>query len=247
VTKEHLFGSWLSPLFVKNAGDVTMLHTLKRGHNAVKPRIALGLDQQVNMPCGPCNHGWMSRLETAVAPIVTPLIQGHDRVLTVAERTTVAAWVLKTAMVAEYLNKPHERYFTQPERTAFMTRVAAPRDGSVAIWFGRYSGINAGVQSLFGFTRATDGAPFAHLSTFALGELVVQILVERATVGGRPREAARPGPWRDSLLDIWPPIFWLHHRPLPKWPPPKPLDALGFQRLFDRFLAPGAQRDRYPG
>ena len=55
--------------------------------------------RRAKIVCAECNNGWMSRLEMAAAPLITPMLTGERRVtLNVDDHTTVALWVMKTAM-----------------------------------------------------------------------------------------------------------------------------------------------------
>jgi len=48
-----------------------------------------------------CNNGWMSHLETKAIPVLTPMIQGQERVLNPSEQELVAFWAAKTAFTLE--------------------------------------------------------------------------------------------------------------------------------------------------
>ena len=56
--------------------------------------------------CQPCNHRWMSRLETAVRPILEPLINGETPTISGANRSIVSRWVTKTAITFEQDDPP---------------------------------------------------------------------------------------------------------------------------------------------
>jgi hypothetical protein len=49
--------------------------------------------------CGPCNNGWMGRLEQAVSPFLRSLIDGQTRLSELAseQRAILVKWILKTA------------------------------------------------------------------------------------------------------------------------------------------------------
>lgn len=74
--------------------------------------------------CGLCNTGWMKSLETAVEPILKPLVDGGRDVRTLSpeEREVLAKWTLKTAFFrhdgrspTEYVTKEHIRHLWKNE------------------------------------------------------------------------------------------------------------------------------------
>lgn len=62
LTDEHIFPDWVSRLFRDKGMKL-------RGR----------LDQTVPV-CGRCNHRWLSVLEQSAQPILTPMIEGQDRI-----------------------------------------------------------------------------------------------------------------------------------------------------------------------
>ena len=128
ITKEHVFGKWIGPLFDAGQPDMVVRHTFQRDDTATPPRLSDRLDHQVRMPCQRCNEGWMSRLEGVVKTIITPMIQGQAmRLLTLSDQRAIARWAVKTAMVIEYMQKPEQRYFTQTERSSVMNDAVLSR------------------------------------------------------------------------------------------------------------------------
>ena len=245
ITNEYILGQWIGPLFGAGKPDLIVRNTFKLDDTAFQPWLTYRLDQRVRMACETCNNGWMSDLENTVRPIITPMILGHARVLlTLRDQIAIATWAVKTAMVVEFLEKPHTRYFTQAERHSLMIDAVPSRSMGAHVWLGRYGSKNDGVHGL----SATMAHPSsrAHISTFAVGQFAVQILVERSAIGQRDRLAVRPGPWEQMLSEIWPPPPILETRGgLLAWPPPLAISAATFESLFDRFLALGAQRGPY--
>ncbi len=245
ITKEHVFAKWIGALFGAGQPDRMVRNVFKREDTRFPAWHSVHLDQQVRMACKTCNSGWMSDLEKTVKPIITPMIRGDARVpLTLRHQIAIATWAMKTGMVAEFLEKPHTRYFTQAERHSLMTNVVPARGLGAHVWLARYGSKNDGVHGLTATLAHPDSR--AHISTFAIGQLAVQVLVERSALGQRDRLAVRPGQWERMLSQIWPPPPLLESRSGPlAWPPPLAISAATFDSLFDRFLALGAQRGPY--
>lgn len=244
ITYEHVFAEWIGPLFGARQPGMVVRHTLKLDDTAIPPRFSYGLDHRVRMPCRRCNTGWMSGLEDIVKPIITPMIQGHvGRLLTLSDQVVIARWAVKTAMVVEYMMKVEKRYFTQAERRSVMDDATPARHIGAHVWLGRYGSQNYGVLGLISSLTFEDRILRAHVSTFAVGQFTVQVLVERHSVG-KAIIAARPGPWDELLIPIWPPPPLLH-RTRQFWPPQLSITERDFNALFERFLALGVQRGPY--
>jgi hypothetical protein len=59
-------------------------------------------DKKIPVVCEECNTGWMSRLETAVIPILTPIIKGSFCAITPDRRRLIAEWLTLKTMVLEH-------------------------------------------------------------------------------------------------------------------------------------------------
>ena len=158
----------------------------------------------------------------------------ESQALGVPSQVMVARWAMKLAMVGEYVQPRHSRYFVQAERAAFKN---GGMPFGATVWIGKYSGANNGVHhSASGlFTDPATRRINGHMSTFAIGQLLVQVFVERSAPD-HPI-AVRPGPWEETLLEIWPPLIE-HCTAMGGaivWPPPRSLDDGGFEAAFRRF------------
>ena len=194
------------------------------------------------MPCRACNSGWMSDLEAKVRPIITPMIipmavKQRRVALDRSSQLLVARWAVKTAMVGEFLNKPHQRYFTQAERRALMDGEVSSVPGS-HVWIGCFANTNDGAKGTMSSLKHADGVVAGHVTVFALGQFVVQVFVERRTAGYRGPLAVGPGPWERLLIEIWP----QPNEDLAVWPPPLAFaDDNAISTLFDRFFTGGVR------
>jgi hypothetical protein len=95
-TREHIIPQWLISELRIGDGQLTSTHF--DGKLAIKSRSMAPRSFLAGRVCGPCNHGWMSRLEIAFAPLFRALNSGKRTFaqLSRSERTIVARWTLKS-------------------------------------------------------------------------------------------------------------------------------------------------------
>lgn len=68
--------------------------------------------------CRECNNGWMSDLEMAARPYLTPLITGEPVLLDREKLNIIAQWIALKVMVAEH-SDPNSAVTPRPERLRF--------------------------------------------------------------------------------------------------------------------------------
>jgi hypothetical protein len=231
LTKEHVFGQWLSAVFGADKKTNTVRHTLMLDGKQRGVWQSDKVDHKVRMACGQCNQGWMNGLETTVQPLITPMIRGTPAALNLKNQKAIATWAVKTAMVAEYLKPEAQRFFTHEDRRSLMETLE-PAGTRTDVWLTRYAGRNDGVLSDTVALTLQNRVIGCHVSAFALGQFAVQVCVHRLNPG--EVVATRPGPWDRLLVAIWP----LQARPV-TWPPTLAVaNPQGFDTLFNRFFSP---------
>src|SRR5438309_4446880 len=98
ISEEHIFARWISELLGAHLPDMTVRHTLTRDNTTGAPWFANRINQVVRMPCTDCNGGWMSDLESYVAPIISPMILDQGLVtLGLIPQVVVARWAMRIA------------------------------------------------------------------------------------------------------------------------------------------------------
>ena len=107
LTKEHVFGDWLSRIGLSPEPVTHRSGPLNRvGKNlGTGPMFA----RTVRNVCSSCNNGWMSTLEQIAQQALTPLILGEPGKVAPAQQGAVALWAQKTALVAMLVSSEAER------------------------------------------------------------------------------------------------------------------------------------------
>lgn len=145
LTREHVFGQWVS----RTGLDLAPMRHYAGPLNAL-PRD-MGEQppyrQTVRTVCASCNNGWMSKLETLVQRVLTPLILDEPGTIALDDQAAVATWVQKTALTAMLLSSKEQRengYGLSPSeyKELYARReLMRPPDAS-QFWVGRFEGVN---------------------------------------------------------------------------------------------------------
>jgi hypothetical protein len=131
ISKEDVIPDWIAgkqihgiaPDFLAQSGSYGQAHL------PIEYRTKDSFGWKVKGPCKPCNEGWMSTLEVAVEPLLTPLMEGRAQHLDREAQKTIAVWAFKTALMWDWKVAPQKQRrpsFTQAERTALFRRLEIP-------------------------------------------------------------------------------------------------------------------------
>jgi hypothetical protein len=115
VTREHIFPFWLREAV---GGGGTATH-FRAAAGVAPPPIGEHLEYErsweaedaefvVRAVCASCNNGWMNDLDHAVMPIVVPLIRNDAPPIADDERTLLATWATKIALLLEHVRSVSE-------------------------------------------------------------------------------------------------------------------------------------------
>lgn len=100
---EHVVPQWVSDELLKLPGED--LFRITFSDPTIPPFEGRIIEMTIESVCRNCNHGWMSNLESRVAPLLRPAISGAfnqpDVRLTADRHPTIAAWAAKTAMTLD--------------------------------------------------------------------------------------------------------------------------------------------------
>lgn len=110
--REHILPKWLQRHLGISELQVEPSHFDTETGQLIRSRPPQPLDQFVEgRICGPCNSGWMSRLENDAKRLMLPLLNSSRgiRDLTHREQSIVARWAVKTAFVLNSANDTEVR------------------------------------------------------------------------------------------------------------------------------------------
>lgn len=106
---EHVFPKWLLKV-IPGGGQVTHRWVAPEGSDSISRTWTTDvLDFKAKVVCGPCNHGWMERLEAQARPFLEPMIRGHRSTLLPEGARTIAYWALKTAVMIDFAQEAEHR------------------------------------------------------------------------------------------------------------------------------------------
>lgn len=230
LTREHVFGQWVSKLGLDRSvvrHKAGPLNRLGRDMGTRPP-----YQQTVRNFCAACNNGWMSKLEVIARRVLTPLILGQAGTILVEDQAAIAAWAQKTALTAMLVSSEEERAGGYGLPSTEYTGLYARRDrmqplDATQFWIGRYDG-HPGFWSV----RVTPLAvritglpepilPQAYAMTIVLGQLVLHGL--RFTT---------PALAIDVTMDLGMPQLWPSLGPA-SWPTGESCAAATFLGLAD--------------
>jgi len=129
-------------------------------------------DHTLRAVCKDCNTGWMARSESAVAPLIEPMIKGQPAQLTVEQQLTVATWAAMKTAVFEYVWS-EDPILTASDREIIRTQDRPPASVQV-----RLAAIEADGSPLrargIGYEHRGSGEKIVCL-TITMGCLVLQV------------------------------------------------------------------------
>lgn len=177
MTREHVVPEWLEGVIDRPEGFIL---THFGSHHPTRSRRTGKLDVVARQVCEPCNVTWMSALESACSPLLTPMIRGQSRNLSEQDQRLIASWSYKTALMFSFtaaggaLPAGHYQRF-------FAEREPPP---TTAVRLGAYVGSDRWVMWVFrqGLVRGKpnpgvlEQRPDGYCTTFIFGHLVVQVL-----------------------------------------------------------------------
>lgn len=240
LTREHLFGQWVSKIGLDltpvqhHAGP---LNRLPRDMGKQPP-----YRQTVKSFCASCNNGWMSKLEVTARRVLTPLILGQQGTVALEDQASIAIWAQKTALTAMLLSSEEQRaggYGLALSEYRLLYKCQSKMEPLEAsqLWIGRYDG-----EAGFSCVRVTPltvripglpepERPQGYAITIVLGELVLHGV--RLTA---PMLAL------DLATKLGMPQIWPCHAPAP-WPTGQPCREDRLTRLADGNLLRSATED----
>lgn len=215
-TNEHIIPEWMSKVLREDprgalphkipyhGGRLSGTGELMREYDTESAVISV----TANAFCGPCNHGWMEKIESAARPFLTDMVLGKSVTLGRNARRSVATWLALKALAATYTGLvPVER-----EWIDFIYRRRLP-PGTWHIWLAGYDGKVVHYMETHDvvnrhFMRASHRA-HGVLMTCIVGYLAFQVLgvYKSPTLEPDPIFATRIWPRLPTPQPVnWPPV-----------------------------------------
>jgi hypothetical protein len=169
--------------------------------------------RKLRIVCGKCNNGWMSELQNTTKPILVPLMQGQQIILSEQRQRLLATWVAMTVICAEYL-APLSVSIPVTERRWLFTNRTPPH--TMRIWIGNFDRQNwkanwahnslriSDNEERFPWTVNPDGTPRPNTqtTTYVAGKFYIHAFTcpFPEILGSRKLT----GPVHRQLMQIWP-------------------------------------------
>jgi hypothetical protein len=242
LTQEHIWPQWVSRLLQGRHGSDHFRNLLSGPNSTTRNRASHIIDVTSSEVCLDCNTRWLSGIENAIKPLITPMITGDEAItLSADNQSTIAAWAYKMAMLLEVPAVGNrDPYFTPAERLQFrQTSLAHPY---VKVFLARYAfGQHPGfaMDQRHTFTeRSTGTARLLKVATMTVGHLAMQLMAVRSTASGELVPASEMefeflGKARRAVLQIWP------TNPLGvSWPPELTMDGQDLEEWVNMWVDP---------
>lgn len=179
-----------------------------------------------------CNGGWMSRLESAVKPVMLPLIHDQRTHLSDADQRLLAFWTAKTMMMVEYTDPGSRTTTVAQRRFLYEHREDKTLPPQFWVWVGRYDPEGEPLVRFYFHTSAAgvplpgkkspdaaslaamNVAPNIEQTTFLIGHLLLVIFSNSVGAGDLASDMLGVNFYR-----IWPTAY------ATDWPLTNPLNA----------------------
>ena len=238
LTKEHVVPAWIRDILPME-GRVGVFRGGEKGQPAW---TMASLNQEALIVCGPCNHGWMSRLEGHVKPVLAGAIVGGTKVsLTPARQQLVSTWAVKTSLVLMASMPSLRESYIPPEHVRALHQQPTLPPPGTQVWMFHLWPFVKGTQPFFrgayvrsaSLGRKPDDIE-AYLTTFAIGHVGFQVFGRNIIKpDGLVLQAGTF--WDDSVIPVWLPVL-----PSIEWPPTKTIayETMGLLCSWGQDVAP---------
>jgi hypothetical protein len=237
LSKEHFWPEWASPLLPKYPDNrhVEQLFTTQRTA-LVKPpdvrsRQGQSWTRKIRVVCRTCKNGWMSALENAAKPILTPLIATQPHTLTVDSIAVLSRWIALKIMISER-NHPEIAVTLPEDHARFRSTLEIPPD--FRIWIAQ-CGTGGWETGYIRHAATVSKSPIVtpdhrfrniHSVAFGIGDLFVWVI--QTTVPGTLNSGSITPELLVPLFPVLGPV---------NWPPARclyPAEATRFAGRLDR-------------
>lgn len=221
LTKHHVVPDWMSPYL----GEV---ETVRQSKSITYLGVSSGTDEVVLVPempvlknygtlfgqlqyrvvCRTCNGGWISQIEQASIPLLSPMLAGERFEVPPDKVKLLSVALAFIAIMHEFSDDAGKRIVTKEQLNYIMRSRCLPSGWYVAIGI-MEDGAGERAKSKYAFVK---GVGSFSISNFALGRLLVQVVIcdnfiypvaFQKTVFRQvwPRTIIENG-WRDKVREI---------------------------------------------
>lgn len=185
LSREHLFGKWLSPVVVEAISDSSFskrdlyIETDRMENGVLVPQgrhSTSKLNITVGCVCKPCNNGWMGDMENAVIPIMQSLLGDGVHSVDESEQFELARWAAKTAVISRYV----AGFEVAPLYREWLYKHHSVPINTL-VWMGTYTGEGATTLESKNILFERDGKsvdlPNAQFVVFTVSRLLIVVLI----------------------------------------------------------------------
>jgi hypothetical protein len=183
-SKEHVWPKWLQKRLGVDNRQFEGIHTgIPWGIHTISTRVQSGNSLVLGAICTSCNSGWMSELESKIAPIFEKLwdTSGTSRYIVLDQQAceTIAHWTFKTALV---LNKASNYRKIVPAKhfTEFYEKKQLPKNSAVDLSLAPYVQSLQWIQSQSAIGRISGDIEI----TKEMAKLISTLYVITLDIGG---------------------------------------------------------------
>jgi hypothetical protein len=242
LTEEHIWPQWVSRLLQGRHGADHFRNLLSGPNSTTRNRASHIIDVTSSDVCLDCNTKWLSGIENAIKPLITPMITGDEAItLSADNQSAIAAWAYKMAMLLEVPAVGNrDPYFTPAERLQFrQTSLSHPY---VKVFLARYAfGQHPGfaMDQRHTFTeRSTGTVRLLKIATMTVGHLAMQLMAVRSIASAELVPASEMefeflGKAKRAVLQIWP-----TNRLGVSWPPEVTIEGQDLEAWVNMWVAP---------
>jgi hypothetical protein len=228
VSTEHAVALWTGDV-IPGSGPWTHRHVEHHGDEPIREWSKGVPDLKCNVPCEPCNNGWMSALEARARPVLTPLIQAKTARLEPHQLELTCFWALKTSLMLDRCNDAQRQNVPISEfREVYEKRSVLP---STHVWIGKCD-VSRGswFQSRTVELDTGDKQTTGYAATLCVGHLVFEII--SIELSGRVKLGLKPDVL-SVIAPIWPRNFKID------WPVTPAMTMTQVVNLGDQIAASG--------
>lgn len=163
--------------------------------------VSSKMERRVRQVCQRCNSGWMSGLEVAVAPWLTPMILGEQIAISREGQRILARWAIKTASMMHYAAQAQHEI--PPARLALIKEGTSLPDDSTVCVIASESAIQPleyEIKELNLGAAEDPSSTHGEQFTLSVGRVTIQVL----SIALKQPVTLHAAPMRVQPISIWP-------------------------------------------